>query len=178
MEEKTNSTTNLIAEKINNTTSSMKEKINSPKTMVKSNNSTETSALSGSSVSLSNQENNANASALSNNANASAQNNDSASTTTSTTTLAEKLNELISAAQRGDQTARMRVVGMHAGLVESVAKNYRGMGVDGQELIQAGMEGLLEAVNKFNPARGFQFARYAVWWIKMAMLNRISNHKR
>jgi len=173
-----------MTEKINNTTSSMTEQINSSKTMAKSNNSTETSALSGSPVSLSGQENNANASAQSNNANASAQNNNtnasaqSTSTTTSSTTAAENLNELIGAAQRGDQTARMRVVGMHAGLVESVAKNYRGMGVDSQELIQAGMEGLLEAVNKFNPARGFQFARYAVWWIKMAMLSCISNQKR
>lgn len=158
-----------MTEKTNNRTSSMKEKINSPKTMAKSNNSTETSAQRGNSVSLSDQENNVKASA---------QDNESTSTTTSTTTLAENLNELIGAAQRGDQTARMRVVGMHAGLVESVAKNYRGMGVDSPELIQAGMEGLLEAVNKFNPARGFQFARYAVWWIKMAMLNRISNQKR
>lgn len=119
--------------------------------------------------------NNAKTSAQSNNANASAH---STSTTTSTTTLAENLNELIGAAQRGDQTARMRVVGMHAGLVESVAKNYRGMGVDSQELIQEGMEGLLEAVNKFNPARGFQFARYAVWWIKQSILICISKQNR
>jgi hypothetical protein len=51
-------------------------------------------------------------------------------------------------------------------LVISIAKAYKGRGVELQDLIQEGLLGLLRAVDKFEPARGFKFSTYAHWWIR------------
>jgi len=63
-------------------------------------------------------------------------------------------------------------------LVIAVAKEFRGMGLAFQDLIQEGNTGLIRAVEKFDWRRGFRFSTYAVWWIRQALIRSIQNHSR
>ncbi len=63
-------------------------------------------------------------------------------------------------------------------LVVSRAKRFRSMGVRFEDLIQEGNLGLLRAIDKFEPERGFRFSTYAVWWIDQALIRAIQNHSR
>jgi RNA polymerase primary sigma factor len=63
-------------------------------------------------------------------------------------------------------------------LVIAVAKEFRGMGLAFQDLIQEGNTGLIRAVEKFDWRRGFKFSTYAVWWIRQALIRSIQNHAR
>ncbi len=63
-------------------------------------------------------------------------------------------------------------------LVVQVAKHYGGAGVPFSDLIQEGNVGLLRAVEKFDPDRGFRFSTYAVWWIEQAMIRAIQGQSR
>lgn len=63
-------------------------------------------------------------------------------------------------------------------LVVKVAKRFRGLGVSFMDLIQEGNKGLMRAVEKYDHARGFTFATYAVWWIDQAIIRGIQNHSR
>src|ERR1044072_3200643 len=56
------------------------------------------------------------------------------------------------------------------GLVRSVARRYRGLGVPFEDLVQEGNIGLMRAVEKFDRSRGLKFSTYAVWWIRSAMV--------
>ncbi|CAA9508775.1 MAG: RNA polymerase sigma factor RpoD, partial [uncultured Rubrobacteraceae bacterium] len=76
---------------------------------------------------------------------------------------------LSKAAEAGDDRARKRLVEKNLRLVVSVAKRYRGMGLPFEDLIQEGNVGLMRAVEKFDPDRGWRFSTYATWWIRQAV---------
>ncbi len=63
-------------------------------------------------------------------------------------------------------------------LVVSIAKRYRSRGIGMMDLIQEGNMGLLKAIQKFNPAKGFRFSTYATWWIKQAISRYIIDNAR
>jgi RNA polymerase primary sigma factor len=65
--------------------------------------------------------------------------------------------------------ARDHLIMANTRLVVSVAKRYRGQGVPFHDLIQEGNLGLMRAVDKFDPSRGYKFSTYATWWIRQAV---------
>ena len=69
----------------------------------------------------------------------------------------------------GDTEAAHRLVTSHLRLVAKVAATYRGYGLPVGELIAEGNIGLMHAVKKFDPDRGFRLSTYAIWWIKASM---------
>jgi len=77
--------------------------------------------------------------------------------------------DLSKRAKAGDAKARTRLVEKNLRLVVSVAKRYRGYGVPFEDLIQEGNIGLMKAVEKFDPERGWRFATYATWWVRQAI---------
>ena len=77
--------------------------------------------------------------------------------------------DLSKRAKVGDEKARQRLIEKNLRLVISVAKKYRGYGLPFEDLIQEGNVGLIKAVEKFDPDRGYRFATYATWWIRQAV---------
>src|SRR5580658_4666255 len=66
----------------------------------------------------------------------------------------------------GDRDAAHQLITSHLRLVAKIAKGYRGYGLPIADVISEGHVGLMQAVERFEPDRGFRFATYAVWWIK------------
>jgi RNA polymerase sigma-32 factor len=71
--------------------------------------------------------------------------------------------------EHGDRNAAHRLVTSHLRLVVKIAKGYRGYGLPISDLISEGNVGLMQALERFEPKKGFRFATYAVWWIKAAI---------
>jgi RNA polymerase sigma-32 factor len=71
--------------------------------------------------------------------------------------------------EQGDSDASHRLVSSHLRLVASIAMGYRGYGLPIGEVVSEGNLGLLQAVKRFEPERGFRLATYAMWWIKAAI---------
>ena len=71
--------------------------------------------------------------------------------------------------ERGNLTAAHKLVTSHLRLVAKIAMGYRGYGLPVNELISEGNIGLMQAVKKFDPDKGFRLATYAMWWIKAAI---------
>lgn len=72
-------------------------------------------------------------------------------------------------ARAGDFAARQRMIERNLRLVVSIAKNYTGRGLPMSDLIEEGNLGLMHAITKFEPERGFRFSTYASWWIRQGV---------
>ncbi|MEF2072805.1 RNA polymerase sigma factor RpoH [Consotaella aegiceratis] len=72
-------------------------------------------------------------------------------------------------AEHGDRDAAHRLVTSHLRLVAKIAMGYRGYGLPVGEVISEGNVGLMQAVKRFDPERGFRLATYAMWWIKASI---------
>jgi RNA polymerase primary sigma factor len=77
--------------------------------------------------------------------------------------------DLSKRAKAGDEKARQRLIEKNLRLAVSVAKKYRGMGLPFEDLIQEGNIGLMKAVEKYDPDRGWRFSTYATWWVRQAV---------
>ena len=71
--------------------------------------------------------------------------------------------------EHGDRDAAHKLITSHLRLVTKIARTYRGYGLPISEAISEGNVGLMQAVERFEPEKGFRFATYAVWWIKAAI---------
>lgn len=86
--------------------------------------------------------------------------------------------ETATRARAGDFPARQSMIEHNLRLVVSIAKGYLGRGVPLSDLIEEGNLGLMHAIDKFEPERGFRFSTYATWWIRQAVERAVMNQGR
>jgi RNA polymerase sigma-32 factor len=71
--------------------------------------------------------------------------------------------------EHGDRDAANQLVTSHLRLAAKIAKGYRGYGLPISEIVSEGNVGLMQALNRFEPEKGFRFSTYAIWWIKSSI---------
>jgi RNA polymerase nonessential primary-like sigma factor len=88
---------------------------------------------------------------------------------------ADQEKEFARKALRGDESARQRMIESNLRLVVKIARRYINRGLPLLDLIEEGNLGLIHAVKKFDPERGFRFSTYATWWIRQTIERAIMN---
>mgnify|MGYP001819723580 FL=1 len=91
---------------------------------------------------------------------------------------AEEEVELSRRAQMGDEASRQRMIASNLRLVVKISRRYLNRGMALLDLIEEGNLGLIRAVEKFDPERGFRFSTYATWWIRQTIERGIMNQTR
>jgi len=90
----------------------------------------------------------------------------------------EEERSLARSARDGDEEARKKLIVSNLKLVITIAKSYSSYGVPFLDLIEEGNLGLIKAVSRFDPEKGFRFSTYSSWWIRQAIVRAISNSSR
>ena len=86
--------------------------------------------------------------------------------------------ELTQRIKKGDRRAGEELIVSNLRFVVSVAKKFQGQGRPLEDLISEGNLGLIKAAERFDETRGFKFISYAVWWVRQAILQSLSEHSR
>ncbi|MDD4013126.1 MAG: RNA polymerase sigma factor RpoD/SigA [Candidatus Omnitrophica bacterium] len=87
----------------------------------------------------------------------------------------EREKELARKVKKGDKKARQEMIKSNLRLVINIAKKYSYLGVPMLDLIEEGNLGLMKAVSKYDPEKGYRFSTYAAWWIKQYITRAVAN---